>query len=262
MKKITIFVALSLACVMGAAFAAAPKPPKERLAKSIELQAFFHTPQPWRVDIFQPEDTSDWVGNWPVRVCLIGPPDTRGSHSHYTSCTALYGDKPLSSGKMPPLQTLDSAGLEELPGPGRATSRPALVIRATFNGGGPGQIHDVRIWNYLPDIGGFMPTFKSETSQAGQQEFVKTGPLAGAFVKVDQVYEGNEANMISPVRYEMEIYEPTPLGYTRVLTFLSEKRHPSNHAGGGIPNPIATLTPIMVKALKAVYPNGVLALEQ
>ena len=82
------------------------------------------------------------------------------------------------------------------------------------------------------------------------------GPLAGAFVQVDQVYEGNEANMQLPVHYEMTIYKPTPLGYVKVLSMLSEKRYPSNHTRDGLPDAITTLTPTMSRALKAVYPNG------
>ncbi len=106
-----------------------------------------------------------------------------------------------------------------------------------------------------------MQTFKSVISQAGDQKFVSEGPLAGAFVSIDQVYEG-EANMESPMRYQMNIYEPAPLGYVKVLSMLSENRYPSNHTRDGLSDAIATLMPAMSRALRAVYPDGVSALQR
>lgn len=253
---------MALVCYVGAAASATAVAPKGRLVKDIQIQAFFHTAHPWQLKIYQPDGQDAEFGKRPVRVCFVPAPlDGRNLH---TDCTALFGAASLSDGRMSPLQTLDSAKLEMLPGGAGRTGQAALVIRATFAGGGPGQLEGVYVWTDTSSDhqGSFTRTFSSVISQAGEQKFVTRGPLAGAFVAVDQVYEGDEANMESPVRYRMTIYEPVPLGYMKVLSMLSEKRYPSNHTGDGLPDPIATLTPIMSQALKAVYPEGVSVLQR
>ena len=108
-------------------------------------------------------------------------------------------------------------------------------------------------------VNDFLLTFHSAVGQAGEQEFVTQGPLTGAFVKVDQVYMGDEANLKSPAHYRMTIFEPVRFGYVNVLSVLSEKRYFSNPTGDGLPGAIATLMPEVSRALKAIQPHGVSA---
>lgn len=257
MKALPLIAALALALLSSATSAGTPVAPKERLVKAIPLQAFFHTAHPWKVSIYQPSGRNADTGSQPIRVCLVG---ALGNPKPVIVCKALYGGAPVD-GRVFPMQSLSSAKLELLSGPD-GTQRPALVVGATFSGGGSGWLQGVYVWNYDRRLDIFQETFQSVVGGAGQQEFVKNGPLAGAFVRVAQVYEGDEVNMMSPVRYQMTVYEPVPLGYTRVLSLLTDKRYPSNHAGGGLPDAIAVLTPTMSRALKAVYPGGVPALER
>lgn len=261
MRTIFSIGALALACFAGAAASTTPQAPREHLVKRIELQAFFHLSHPGQVNIYQPAGQDEEPGNRPVRVCFVKQQDAPSPH---TNCTALYGGASLPDGRVLPLQTLDSADLEMLPSPDGGPGRPSLVICATFAGGGPGELKGLYVWTDTSTShqGWFMQTFKSVISQAGDQKFVEKGPLAGAFVAIDQVYEGDEANMESPVRYQMAIYEPAPLGYVKVLSMLSEKRYPSNHTRDGLSDAIATLMPAMSRALKAVYPDGVSALQR
>lgn len=249
--------ALVLGCAASTALSATAATPTERLAKDIQLQAFFHTAHPWQVKIYEPTGPDADTGSEPVRVCLIGELE---NPKPYTVCTKLFGGAPVD-GRAFPMQSFRDASLEILSGP-HGTQRPALIVSATFSGGGSGWLQGVYVWIYDRRLGIFRKAFDSVASGAGQQVFVKAGPLAGAFVHVDQVYTGSEVNMMSPVRYRMTMYEPVPLGYEEVLSLLSEKRYPSNHTGAGLPDAIATLTPTMSRALKAVYPDGVAVLEQ
>jgi len=259
MKKVLLVAALSLSCFAGAVLSAIPKAPKERLVKAIDLQPFFHTAHPWQVKIYQPVGENAEFGNRPVRVCFV-----KQGAKPYTDCTALFGGVPQSDGRVLPLQTLDRADMEMLPSLDGGPGRPSLVVRATFAGGGAGELKGLYVWTDISSAhqGLFAQTFQSVISQAGDQRFLKKGPLAGAFVAIDQVHEGNEANMESPVRYQMSIYEPAPLGYVKVLSMLSEHRYPSNHTRDGLTDAIATLTPAMSRALKAVYPDGVAVLQR
>ena len=261
MRTIRLIAVLAQVCLAGKAVSGSTEAPKERLVKAIELQAFFHTPRPRQVKIYEPAGQSAEFGHLPVRVCFMKQQSTAGSHA---DCMALFGGASLPDGTVLPLQTFDSADLEVLPSPDGGPGRPSLVVRATFSGGGPGLLNGLFVWTDTSHDhqGWFTQTFKSVVSQAGEQKFVRKGPLAGAFVELDQVYEGDEANMESPVRYQMAIYEPVSLGYVEVLSVLSKKRYPSNHTRDGLPNAIATLTPAMSRALKAVYPQGVSALQQ
>ncbi|MBS0381136.1 MAG: hypothetical protein JSR56_01775 [Proteobacteria bacterium] len=257
MKIGSLVNALALLCVAGTAVAATAQPANERLVKDIPLQSFFQASHPWQAKIYQPGGKYADIGNQPVRVCLVG---ILGNPKPYTVCTALFGGTPVD-GRAFPMQSFRDASLQLLPGPdGR--QRPALVVRATFSGGGSGWLQGVYVWNYDSRLGIFQKTFVSVAGGGGQQEFVNHGPLKGAFVRVDQVYEGDEPNMATPTRYEMNVYEPAPMGYVRVLSLLTKKRYPNYRTERNLPDPIATLTPIMSRALKAVYPGGVAALER
>lgn len=262
MKTGAAFGVLVLMCFTAAATCKTVTAPTERLVEDVSLQALFHTAQPWQLKIYQPISPEGPFGTRPVRVCFVGP---SGARDLKNACTALFGGTPSAEdGRSVPVQTLDSAKLEMLPGANGAASRPAVVIRATFAGGGAGELKDVYVWSdtSLDHAGSFTQTFKSEVSQAGDQRFVTHGPLAGTFVEVEQVYEGNESNMEVPVHYAMTVYRPAPLGYVKVLSILSEKRYPSNHTRDGLRDAIKVLTPIISRALKAVYPQGMSALTR
>ena len=148
-------------------------------------------------------------------------------------------------------------------------SAPAIV-------GGSGQIrqwdqrglHCIFVWNFnnssnwqtkFPNNPGFFTrVFQSDANQTGQQEFMKRGPLAGAFIRVGQFWQPGpaESSLESPMRFEIDVYEPAKFGYTKVLSFLSKDRYASNNSDRGAPDPISVLTPEIGRALKAVYPDG------
>lgn len=258
MKIGSLVCALALLCMTGVAVAATVEPTTGyRLVKNIPLQAFFHASHPWQAKIYQPNGGDAEFGDQPVRLCLVGP---LGGPKPYTVCKDLYGGLPVD-GRALPMQSLRDASLRMLSGPA-GTKRPALVIRATFSGGGSGWLQGVYVWTYDSRLGIFQKTFESVAGGGGQQEFVTKGPLAGAFVQVEPIYEGDEPNMASPTRYAMDIYEPAPMGYVKVLSTLTEKRYPNYRTERNLPDAIATLTPIMSRALKAVYPGGISALER
>ncbi|WP_158755932.1 hypothetical protein [Dyella sp. S184] len=256
MKTIPLIGVLAMVCYASSALSGTGMEAQERLVKDMPLQPFFHSHHPWQLKIYQPIGQDAEMGDNPVRVCFVGPMDAKAPE---VQCNALVGGS-FPKGQPVPLQTLDSVDLEMLPSSNDPAGRPSIVVRATFWGGGPGLLKGLFVWADTSTDhrqGQFMQTFKSDITQAGEQRFLKQGPLAGAFVAVDQVYEGNEPNMASPVRYDMRIYEPAPLGYVEVLSTLSKKRYPSNHTGDGLPDAIGTLTSEMSGALKAVYPTGV-----
>ncbi|HEY0199604.1 MAG TPA: hypothetical protein VGC19_13895 [Rhodanobacter sp.] len=256
MKTIPLMYVLAMVCYASSAWSGTGAAAQERLVKDIPLQSFFHSRHAWQLKIYQPIGQDAEMGDNPVRVCFLGPMD---ASARQAQCTRLVSGS-FPNGQPVPLQTLDSVDLTMLPSSGNPAERPSIVVRATYSGGGAGQLKGLFVWTDTSldhRQGRFMQTFKSVVTQAGAQQFLKRGPLAGAFVALEQVYEGNEPNMESPVRYSMTIYEPAPLGYVEVLSTLSKKRYPSNHTGDGLPDPIGTLMPEMSAALKAVYPTGV-----
>lgn len=261
MRITALIVGLALAFSTGIALCATAGAPKGHLLKDIELQSFFHTPDRWQVKIYEPAGQNAEFRNQPVRVCFVKEQDINDPAS---ACAALFGGAAQPDGTGLPLQTLDSAYLQMLPAPDGGPGRPSLVVRATFAGGGPGELKGLYVWtdSAANHGGSFDQTFSSVISQAGDQQFVHKGLLAGAFVSIDQVHEGNEPDMESPVRYQMTVYEPAPLGYVKVLSMLSKKRYPSNHTRDGLSHAIDTLTPALSRALKAVYPEGVAELQR
>lgn len=261
MKVFPLIGLLVITCVAGAAISAPSVTRNERLVKAIDLQGFFHTAHPWQLKIYQPVGADAPYGNRPVRVCFAGPMDAARPH---TDCTALFGKVVRTDGVGYPLQTLDAVVLQQLPGPADSATRPSLVLRATYGGGGAGELKDLLVWTdtSADHQGRFNRIFRSEVSEAGEQQFVTHGPLAGTFVALDQVATGNEANMESPIHYRMAVYAPVSAGYVEVLGLLSEQRYPSNHTRDGLPDAVTTLTPEISHALKAVYPNGLAALAK
>ena len=239
----------------------APSGRPYRLAKEIGLQSFFHTAKPFDLKIYGRDEPIGTPADWyPMEVCIFG----QGEPQSANGCQPLVDGESLPRGLVLPMQQFDSATLEMLPGTPGKPARPALVVRASYRSGLAGELHGVYVWDDMPrlqndsrDYDSFFLTFQSVVSEAGQQEFVSHGPLAGAFVSVDQVSEGDEPDAESPRYYQMNVYRPAPFGYVKVLSMLSAKRYPSNHTGESLHDPISVLTPEISRALKSVYPNGV-----
>lgn len=234
-----------------------------RLVKEIGLQSFFHTAKPFDLKIYRRDEPIGTPADWyPVEVCIFGP----GEPQRAGGCLPLVDGESLPRGLVLPMQQFDSATLEMLPGAPGKPARPSLVVRASYRSGLAAELHGVYVWNDMPrlendsrNFDDFSLTFQSVVSEAGQQEFVSKGPLAGAFVSVDQISEGDEPDAESPRYYEMNAFWPAPFGYVKVLSMLSAKRYPSNHTGEGLHDPISVLTPEISGALKSVYPKGVVS---
>jgi hypothetical protein len=246
--------ALGALIALGTAFGCLADAPSDVLVKDIQLQSFFHTRQPWEVKIYQPTGEDADTGNNPARACFVGP-------NHAPDCIPLLGSDPMPEAGPAsyPLQTLARAELKMLPTSPSSPKRPALVIEATFSGGGSGILRTMFVWTDLGpsqknDV--FTLSFRSTIGNAGQQEFVSSGLLAGYFVMVDQTSMGDEANEETPKHYVMNVYAPATLGYTQVLSILSKDRYPSNHTGDGLPDALQVLTPEIARALNGAYPNG------
>lgn len=251
MRTTLVLLAMLTACTVGAiAEAVAQAPPTksvEQLVKDIPLQSYFHTLHARRLRIYEQPDGLSIASNGearPVRVCIVSP---TAPNAAPPSCW---------SGAF---QRLDSVRLRLVPGPNGRANRPLVVIRLTGQIGPAvhGTTHGLVAWKHDRIIG-FYIAIKSTVSYSGDQEFVTTGPLAGAFIKVDEVSEGNEPTAAAPQHYQMSVYEPVRFGYLKVLSVLSKNRYPSPLLDA-IPHPIAALTPEIVSDLNAVYPRGVYA---
>ncbi|MEO8777568.1 MAG: hypothetical protein ABI389_02745 [Rhodanobacter sp.] len=265
MKTVSIVVAFALLGVAAAALCAPPSPTEDRLVKTMALQAFFHAPHPWQLAIYEPRGDDFLVGR-PVRACFTGPQlNHPGAGTH---CSELYENGSVQGVPRYPCQRFQSAKLEMLPGPSGTPPRPSLVVRARYVSGTNGELRCTFVWNFdnpstrkktFPNNPGyFIRMFQSDTNQTGQQEFMKRGPLAGAFIRVGQVWQPGpaESSLESPMRFEIDVYEPAKFGYLKVLSFLSKDRYASNNSDRGTPDPISVLTPEIERALKAVYPDG------
>lgn len=234
-------IALTLLCYAGAAVAQSASRPKLEPINDLQLQAFFHTPQPWQVKIHPMGVGANGVGTSNIRVCFVGPT---------TGCQTIARDG---------FSSLNSVKFKMLAGPRRGTQRPVLVIRTTHSAGTwNSTFHDVDVWTFVrfggPRPGGsFVQIFHNACFSDGEQEFVKSGLLAGAFVSVWRPFTVN-----APVRYRIEAYEPTPSAYIRVLSLLSAKRYPSinTNLGGKPADQISVLMPQIVGVMRAAYPGG------
>ncbi|HEX7326786.1 MAG TPA: hypothetical protein VF292_15770 [Rhodanobacteraceae bacterium] len=260
---------LLLPWLAGTALATAPTLPKDQVVKTMALQAFFHAPLAWKLTVYQPVPKYGLPSRHPVRACFTRPP-TDGGES-YTSCSNLYAPGYVQGFGRYPCQRFDRATLEMLPGLRGVASRPSLVIRAHYASGSIGRLDCLFVWTFdAPrkkhpgQVGWFSKAFESDTDQTGQQEFIEKGPLAGTFVSVDQLWQLSpaEPNIESPMRFSIEVDAPNTYGYMKVLAFMTRKRYPNRISNRGTPNPIATLTPEIAHALRAIYPNGVASLME
>lgn len=259
MKSVAIIAAIGVVCACAAVGSAIAAEPQQRLVKTLALQSFFHTAHPWEVRIYQPVWGDAALLKYPVRVCFSGPPSPHGPQVP-TNCTPLYAPTYVRSVTYP-CQIFESAKLEILPGAGGSGVRPSLVVRANYSSGTAGALHGVFVWTFQKwdkptktSEGWFDKSFETDTSERGQQKFIKTGPLASAFVSADQVFQSG--TLESPMRFSINVYEPAQYGYLKVLSFVSTKRYPSNHTDRGTTDPITLLAPEIARALKAVCPTG------
>lgn len=260
MKFVSWVGSVAVMCIAGAAVAGTPTTPKGHVVEDFPLQAFFHASHAWRVKIYATSDKgSDYAAN-PVYVCFIErganqrlPPHGRPSPD--THCSTL------GTG-MHEMRSFTSARLQMLPGTKGGDARPSLVIHAGWSGGGSGFLQGVYVFNYIPNTDQFEQTFHSTIVDNGVQQFVGKGPLAGMFVTADQVYVGNEPNMAVPLHYEIDVYEPAPRGYVRVLGMATRKRYPSFRSGDMLRDPIAKFTPEISRAIKTIYASDVAAVEK
>lgn len=238
-------LALSVA-LFSIAFAAHSTQPTERLIKDIPLQSFFHSARPWRLKIYErtsaPSDIPD--GARLMQVCFSLSPTVDQSSPQCHAYKAYESD---------------IATLSMLRGPDGKADRPAVVIRNTWSLGG-GTIWSLRkeltVWTHPVRDSQFWLVFHSIMEYYDIQEYLSSGPLAGSFVEMGQVDEGDEPNMAAPRHYSITVYEPSKIGYIEVINFLSKKRYPRPWP---VKDPVVSLTPEIVRALKAVYPNGVYA---
>lgn len=237
-RRFMVIVTLTLLCCAGAGLAQPAGKSKLKPAYDLQPQAFFHTTRPWQVKIYPPDRGPHGFNKSNIRVCFVGPG---------TDCQTIA--RGLFS-------SIESAKLEMLAGPQRGTQRPALVIRTTHSAGSSNSaFNDTYVWTFVrdnkPKSGGSFVQLFHYPGFHGEQEFVKSGLLAGAFVSVWQPFTPR-----APVRYRIEVYEPSPNAYIQVLSFLSAKRYPSINVGGEPADPVSALMPRIVKAMQAVYPGG------
>lgn len=236
----TRLVVAALLCCFGTRVSQATSSEAPKPIKVLRLQAFFHTAQPWRLEIYPPQTGADGFNVSDIRGCFVGPT---------TDCQTIAHDS---------FSSLKSAKLEMLAGAQRGTERPAVVIRATHSAGTVNSsFTDIDVWVFIrstgANLGGsFVRVFHYPGFFGGEYEFVKSGPLAGAFVAVWQPFTAN-----APVRYRIEVYEPTKYSYVRILGLLSTKRYPSINYGGEPSDPISVLMPEILRAVHAVYPQGI-----
>jgi hypothetical protein len=136
MKTIPLIGVLAMVFYASSALSGTGVAAQERLVKDMSLQPFFHSHHPWQLKIYQPTGQDAEMGDNPVRVCFVGPMDAKAPE---VQCTALVGGS-FPNGQPVPLQTLDSVELAMLPSSADTAGRPSIVVRATFSGGGAGQL--------------------------------------------------------------------------------------------------------------------------
>lgn len=248
MNSTTAFIALALLAWAGTCAAQPVDQWGSTPVKDLQLQAFFHTPKPWEVQIYAPKTPTSPTGNNSLRVCFTGPSATGATR---TDCEEIAADAETQ---------LDSVRLEMLAGPKQGSKRPALVIRATHSADTAMSVsHDTDVWLFMRfdnkgavPAGSFFKAFHYAGAFSGKQEFVKTGSLAGTFISVWQPFTPGD-----PVRYRMEVYAPASYGYQLVLSMLSPDRYASPNMGGEPADPIATLMPSIERTMQFVYGDKV-----
>ncbi|MHC1479425.1 hypothetical protein ACYJW8_04175 [Frateuria aurantia] len=233
----------------------------ETMIRNLPLQSFFHSSQPWRIIAYQPSGQDASIGDVPAHICFVNAQDHSAQGRVCKQLILSMGD---IDSRYIPLQTIDSVDLVHLPSAHLGKTQPAIVVRASFSGGGPGMVHALLVWStetWDAEHNHFQLSFQSQVSAAGAQAFVTQGPLAGDLIRVDQIYTGDEPDMAAPVRYTMDVYRPVTLGWQQILSIVSQQRWPNNHLGLDSTDPIAALTPEITRALHGAYPDGLPALD-
>lgn len=178
-----------LLLLAGTAVQAAPPP--GRLVQEMELGPAFRTVGDWHLAVYEPEDPGDGgPPNTAAQLCLTGP---NGAGAVTRDCTALTATVAGVS-LIYNLQTVDSVAVTRIPSATSGRSEPALVVRASFSGGGSGTLTKLSVWTYTRvdgtpfnhGPGGFFTeVFSSVVANGGEQRFFLSGPLAGCFVSAE-----------------------------------------------------------------------------
>ena len=256
-------VGLLLLLLAGPPVLAAPPaaPPGGRLVKEMELGPAFHTVGSWHLAVYEPEDPQD--GGPPdaaARLCLTGP---NGAGAVTTDCTALTATVAGVS-TIYNLQTVDSVTVAPIPAATPGRSEPALLVRASFSGGGSGTLTKLSVWTYnrvdgTPFNGGpggfFMEVFSSVVANGGEQRFFLSGPLAGCFVSAEQVFLSGPT-MADPQPFHVSVFRRAGVGFAPVLGLLTARAYPTIRGGEPPRNPVEREMPRLRRALAVLYPRG------
>ena len=227
----------------------------------MELGPAFRTAGHWHLAVFEPEGSAD--GDPPdaaAQLCLTGP---NGAGTVTTDCTPLTATV-ASVGVTYNLQTVDSVAVALIPTATPNRSEPALLVRASFSGGGSGTLTKLSVWTYTrvdatPFNGGpggfFMEVFSSVVTNGGEQRFIPSGPLAGCFVSAEQVCLAGPT-MADPQPFHLRVFRRAGVGFVPVLGLLTARAYPTIRGGDPPANPVEREMPRLRRALAALYPRG------
>ena len=223
----------------------------------MELGPAFRTAGPWRLEAYQPPDPT---GDAPARLCFTGPDATGAAEPDCTDLTATVEGVSV----IYPLQTIDSIEVGRIPTRSAGGSEPALLVHASFSGGGSGSLRKLFVWTYeryagtAPGHGAggfFLDVFSSVVGDGGEQRFILSGPLAGSFIATDQVYIAGPT-LADPQPYAIRVYRRAQPGFVELLGMLTATAYPTIRGGEPLAHPIDAELPLIIRALAAVYPRG------
>ena len=236
-------------------------PPAGRLVKDMALASAFRTIGDWHLAVYEPEDTPE--GDPPdkaAQLCLTGP---NGAGTVTQDCIALTATVAGVS-TVYNLQTVDSVVVTPIPTTVPGGSEPALLVRASFSGGGSGTLTKLFVWTYVRvdatpfnhgPGGFFMEVFSSVIANGGEQRFFLSGPLAGCFVSAEQVFLAGPT-MADPQPFNLRVYRRADVGFVPVLGLLTARAYPTIRGGDPPANPIEREMARVLRARVAVYPCG------
>ena len=235
--------------------------PAGRLVKEMQLGPTFRTVGDWHLAVYEPEDPGD--GTPPdaaARLCLTGP---NGAGTVTTDCTALTATVAGVS-TIYNLQTVDSVTVAPIPAATPGHSEPALLVRASFSGGGSGTLSKLSVWTYnrvdgtpfnQGPGGFFMEIFSSVVANGGEQRFIPSGPLAGCFVSAEQVFLSGPT-MADPQPFHVRVFRRAGVGFVPVLGLLTARAYPTIRGGDPPADPVEREMPRLTRVLAALYPRG------
>ena len=229
-----------------------------RVVKEMELGPAFHTNGNWHLAATEPDEAA---GDEAAQLCLTGPSAADGHPQE--DCTALTATVEGVS-LIYKLQTIDSITVAPIPTGRAGQTEPALMVRASFSGGGSGTLSKLSVWTYTRVTGTplnagpngfFMEVFSAVTDDGGEQRMVLAGPLAGYLIVTDQFYTSGPT-MADPQPYSVRVYRRASPGFVKVLELLTDRKYPTIRGGEPLAHPIDVELPLIRRALAAVYPRG------